>query len=134
VPCAPLQTAGPKRNALTCGTATLKGSTRITECHQPEAAIIFSDDNDDNRPDPIPAELAPFLAQAKIRLEEATEGLQPHEAIQHLESTLAQTEMEASRLGIQFEVADAIQAQMGTGGDGDGPVVVIQQIQESPDA
>jgi hypothetical protein len=98
-----------------------------------EATIIFSDSND-NAHDSIPAELAPFLAQAKVRLEEATEGLQPHEAIQHLESTLAQTEIEASRHGIQFEVAEAVQAQVGTDADGNGPIVVIQRIQDDPEA
>ena len=53
--------------------------------------------------DPVPAELAPFLAQARTGLEAATDGLQPQEAIEHLQSTLARTEIEASRLGIRFD-------------------------------
>lgn len=95
-----------------------------TSCHPSGGSIILSD----HTPESAPPELAPFLAQAKARLEEATEGLQPHEAIQHLETTLARTEIEASRLGIQFDVADAIQAQLATTSDEDGPVVVIRRM------
>lgn len=65
--------------------------------------------------------------KAKVRLEEATQGLQPHEAIQHLETTLARTEVEASRHGIQFDAPDSLEAQLaGSGGDGT-PVVVIRR-------
>lgn len=76
--------------------------------------------------DSVPAELAPFLASARTNLEAATDGLQPHEAIEHLETTLARAEFEASRLGMRFDQfgidAEALNA------DGNAPVVVIRRL------
>lgn len=79
----------------------------------------------------LPAELAPFLAAARDQLDAATDGLQPHEVIEHLETTLAKTEAEASRLGISISppVAMAPQATV-SGAEGDSPVVVIRQMVE----
>jgi hypothetical protein len=72
--------------------------------------------------------------KAKVRLEEATQGLQPHEAIKHLETTLAHTEIEASRHGIQFDAPDSVEAQLaGSGGDGT-PVVVIQRFADADES
>jgi hypothetical protein len=85
----------------------------------------------DPTPDPVPAELAPFLAQARTGLEAATDGLQPQEAIQHLESTLARTEIEASRLGIRFD--QALDGDVASLADGLGPVVVIRRLVEGDD-
>jgi hypothetical protein len=88
----------------------------------------------DPTPDPVPAELAPFLAQARTGLEAATDGLQPQEAIEHLQSTLARTEIEASRLGIRFDrgMLDA-DSETVTQADGLGPVVVIRRLVEDSD-
>ena len=81
----------------------------------------------------ISAELAPFLAQARTGLEAATDGPQPQEAIEHLQSTLARTEIEASRLGIRFDRglldADA-DIDAVSQADGLGPVVVIRRLVE----
>jgi hypothetical protein len=41
-------------------------------------------------PDPVPAELAPFLANARHNVAAAIEGLQPDEAVRHLQTTVAQ--------------------------------------------
>jgi hypothetical protein len=87
-------------------------------------------------PDPVPAELAPFLATARDRLAADTEGLQPHEVIAHLESTVARAEFEAAQLGIRIEPVadpsdgeDALTAALD---DVEGPVVVVRRI-ISPD-
>lgn len=77
----------------------------------------------------MPAELAPFLAKAWGHLEAATDGLQPDEAIAHLETTLARTEIEASRLGIRIDPAQ-IDGEGLNVGDPDGPVVVIHRLVE----
>jgi hypothetical protein len=91
----------------------------------------------DPTPDPVPAELAPFLAQARTGLEAATDGLQPQEAIEHLQSTLARTEIEASRLGIRFDRglldADA-DIDAVSQADGLGPVVVIRRLVEDSES
>lgn len=87
----------------------------------------------DPTPDPVPAELAPFLAQARTGLEAATDGLQPEEAIEHLQSTLVRTEIEASRLGIRMDRGMlALDADTETlqQADGLGPVVVIRRLVE----
>ena len=79
----------------------------------------------------MPAELAPFLAEAWGRLEAATDGLQPDEAIAHLETTLARTEIEASRLGIRMDPGQPAGEIIGLAdGDDDGPVVVIRRLVE----
>jgi hypothetical protein len=80
----------------------------------------------------VPAELAPFLAKAWGHLEAATDGLQPDEAIAHLETTLARTEFEASRLGIRFDQAQADAEGLTFSNDG-GPVVVIRRLVEDDD-
>lgn len=79
-------------------------------------------------PDPVPAELAPFLAQARTGLEAATDGLPTSEAIEHLETTLARTEIEASRLGIRFDRAELDAETLQQATDGLGPVVVIRRM------
>ena len=78
----------------------------------------------------MPAELAPFLAKAVGRLEADTDGLQPDEAIAHLETTLARTEIEASRLGIRMDLGQptAELVGMAEGDDDGGPVVVIRRL------
>jgi hypothetical protein len=78
----------------------------------------------------VPAELAPFLAKAWDRLEAATDGLQPDEAIAHLETALARTEIEASRLGIRIDPAELDNERLDMGDDG-GPVVVIHRLVEA---
>jgi hypothetical protein len=78
-------------------------------------------------PDPLPAELAPFVAQARARLEQATDGLDHEAAVEHLEATVARAAIEASRLGFSFPspdpAADPLQF-----GDGDGSIVVVQRL------
>jgi hypothetical protein len=81
--------------------------------------------------DSVPAELAPFLASARTNLEAATDGLKPHEAIEHLETTLARAEFEASRLGMRFDQFGVEAEALNT--DGSGPVVVIRRLVD-PDA
>jgi hypothetical protein len=81
--------------------------------------------------DHVPPELAPFLASARTDLEAATDGLQPAEAIERLESMLARTEIEASRLGIRFDQLGGDSESVAVG-DGGGPVVVIRRF-ISPD-
>ena len=58
----------------------------------------------ESTPDPVPPELAPFVARAQERLEQATEGLDPDETIAHLEAAVARAEAEASRLGFVHAV------------------------------
>ena len=82
----------------------------------------------------MPAELAPFLAKAWGYIEAATDGLQPAEAIAHLETTLARAEIEASRLGIRFDQGQPDTDSL-TLGEGGAPVVVIQRLVDTdPDA
>jgi hypothetical protein len=76
--------------------------------------------------DAVPAELAPFLASARTNLEAATDGLQPQDAIKHLETTLARAEFEASRLGMRFDQF-GVEAET-VANDGSGPVVVIRRL------
>jgi len=78
----------------------------------------------------VPAELAPFLAKAWGHLEAATDGLQPDEAIAHLETTLARTEIEASRLGIRIDPGQLSPDGLNVGDPDDGPVVVIHRLVE----
>jgi hypothetical protein len=83
-------------------------------------------------PDPLPAELAPFVAQAQARLERATDGLEHDAAVEHLEATVARATIEASRLGFSFPPPDAPAESLAVG-DGDGPIVVVQRL-AAPDA
>jgi hypothetical protein len=80
----------------------------------------------------VPAELAPFLAQAWGHLVEATDGLQPQEAIAHLETTLARTEFEASRLGIRFDQAHADAEALRLGPDDSSVVVIRRLVEDDP--
>jgi hypothetical protein len=64
---------------------------------------------DETTPDPLPAELAPFVAQARARLEQATDAI------------------EASRLGISFPAPDGPTEPLAIG-DGDGSIVVVQRL------
>jgi hypothetical protein len=82
----------------------------------------------DPTPDPVPAELAPFLAQARTGLEAATDGLQTQEAIEHLETTMARAEIEASKLGIRFD--RALDGEALGLPEQVGPVVVIRRLVE----
>jgi hypothetical protein len=76
-------------------------------------------------PDPLTPELAPFVAQARAHLEQATDGLDHEEAVAHLEATVARAAIQASRLGFSFPApapaADALAL-------GDGSVVVVQRL------
>jgi hypothetical protein len=75
-------------------------------------------------PDPLTPELAPFVAQARARLEAATDGLDHEAAVQHLEATVADATVQASRLGLALPVpepADALAL-------GDGSVVVVHRL------
>jgi len=75
--------------------------------------------------------LAPFVANAQVNLAAATDGLQPHEVIEHLETAVARAEFEASRLGFRFDqvVGDSEGLNLGDG----GPVVVIRRLVEPND-
>jgi hypothetical protein len=78
-------------------------------------------------PDPLPAELAPFVAQARARLEHATDGLDHEAAVQHLEATVARAAIEASRLGFSFPSTDSPAEPLALA-DGDGSIVVVQRL------
>jgi hypothetical protein len=78
-------------------------------------------------PDPLPAELAPFVAQARARLEQATDGLDHEAAVEHLEATVVRAAMEASRLGFSFPSPDPAIDPLQFG-DGDGSIVVVQRL------
>jgi hypothetical protein len=76
-------------------------------------------------PDPLTPELAPFVAQARARFEQATDGLDRDAAIEHLEAAVAHAAVQASRLGFSFPTpeppADALAL-------GDGSVVLVQRV------
>lgn len=76
-------------------------------------------------PDPLTPELAPFVAQARAQLEQATDGLDHDAAVEHLEAAVARAAVQASRLGFSFPVpeppADALAL-------GDGSVVLVQRL------
>jgi hypothetical protein len=82
---------------------------------------------DEITPDPLPAELAPFVAQARARLEQATDGLEHDAAVEHLEAAVTRAAIEASRLGISFPAPDGPAEPLAIG-DGDGSIVVVQRI------
>src|SRR4030095_5984257 len=44
----------------------------------------------ENMPEPLTPELAPFVALARARFEQATDGLDHEAAVEHLEAALAQ--------------------------------------------
>jgi hypothetical protein len=83
----------------------------------------------DPAPDPLTPELAPFVALARVRLEQDTSGLDHDAAVEHLEAAVARASLQASRLGFMFPgpepaiagAADAIAL-------GDGSVVVVQHL------
>ncbi|HZA00438.1 MAG TPA: hypothetical protein VE575_16885 [Acidimicrobiales bacterium] len=86
-------------------------------------------------PDQLPPELAPFVAQARARLEQATAELDPDATIDHLKATVERAAVEASRLGLSFPPADerSLGETLATS-DGDGPIVVIQRLSGSDSA
>jgi hypothetical protein len=80
-------------------------------------------------PDPLPAELAPFVAHARARLERATDGLDREATIEHLEATVARAAIEASRLGFSFPATDSTAEPLAVG-DGESSIVVVQRLVE----
>ena len=80
----------------------------------------------DATPDPLTPELAPFVAQARARLEADTDGLDHEAVVRHLEATVAQATVQASRLGFTFPVPEPEDALA----LGDGSVVVVQRLGE----
>jgi hypothetical protein len=76
-------------------------------------------------PDPLTPELAPFVAQARARVEQAIDGLDHEAAVEHLEAAVLQAAVQASRLGFSFPTpeppADALAL-------GDGSVVLVQRV------
>jgi hypothetical protein len=81
----------------------------------------------DLTPDPLPPELAPFVAHARTHLEQATEGLDADATIAHLEAAVVRAEVEASRLGFRFPPPE-VQLDAAALTDGANPVVVIQRM------
>ncbi len=81
---------------------------------------------DETTPDPLPAELAPFVAQAQACLEQATDGLEHDAAVEHLEAAVARAAIEASRLGISFPTPETAPEPLAIGGD--GSIVVVQRL------
>jgi hypothetical protein len=67
------------------------------------------------------------VAQARARLEQATDGLDHDATVEHLEATVARAAIEASRLGISFPTAEAPAEPLALG-DGDGSIVVVQRL------
>jgi hypothetical protein len=67
------------------------------------------------------------MAQARARLERATDGLDHEAAVEHLEATVEQAAIEASRLGFSFPSADVAAEPLALG-DGDGSIVVVQRL------
>jgi len=78
----------------------------------------------ESSPDQHTPELAPFIALARTRFEQATDGLDHDAAVEHLEAALVQAEVQASRLGFSLPepqpMADALAL-------GDGSVVLVQR-------
>jgi hypothetical protein len=77
----------------------------------------------DANPDPLTPELAPFVAQARARLDAATVGLDDEAAVRHLEATVADATVQASRLGIAFSAPEPPTALA----LGDGSLVVVRR-------
>jgi hypothetical protein len=90
--------------------------------------MVHDGDVSEQVPDPLTPELAPFVAQARAHLEQATDGLDHEETVAHLEATVARAAIQASRLGFSFPApapaADALAL-------GDGSVVVVQRFGDS---
>jgi hypothetical protein len=76
-------------------------------------------------PDPLTPELAPFVAQARARFEQATDGLDHDAAVEHLEAAVAQAAVQASRLGFSFPVPEPPTDALALG---DGSVVLVQRV------
>ncbi|HEX5366178.1 MAG TPA: hypothetical protein VFW63_05895 [Acidimicrobiales bacterium] len=74
--------------------------------------------------DPLTPELAPFVAQARARLEADTDGLDHDALVRHLEAAMAQAAVQASRLGFAFAAPEPEQAVVLE----DAPVVVVQRL------
>jgi hypothetical protein len=79
----------------------------------------------ESSPDPLTPELAPFIAQARARFEQATDGLDHEAAVQHLEAALAQAEVQASRLGFSLPEPEPVTDALALG---DGSVVLVQRV------
>ncbi|MBN2622762.1 MAG: hypothetical protein JXA83_05320 [Acidimicrobiales bacterium] len=79
----------------------------------------------ESTPDPLTPELAPFVVQARARLEQATDGLEHDDAVQHLEAAVAHAEVQASRLGLSLPVPEPTADALALG---DGSVVVVQRM------
>jgi hypothetical protein len=78
-------------------------------------------------PDPLTPELAPFVAQARARFEQATDGLDHDAAVEHLEAAVAQAEVLASRLGFSLPVPEPASDALALG---DGSVVLVQRLDD----
>jgi hypothetical protein len=76
-------------------------------------------------PDPLTPELAPFVALARARFEQATDGLDHDAAVEHLEAAVAQAAVQASRLGFSFPVPEPATDALALG---DGSVVLVQRL------
>jgi hypothetical protein len=81
----------------------------------------------ESTPDPLTPELAPFVAQARARVTQAIDGLDHEAAVEHLEATLAQAAVQASRLGISFAAPEPIEDALAVG---DGSVVLVQRVSD----
>jgi len=80
----------------------------------------------DSAPEPLPAELAPFMVQAKAHIEQATDGLAPEAAIAHLEAAVTRAAIEASRLGFEIPLPDL--GEPTDTSETEGPVVIVQRL------
>ena len=76
----------------------------------------------ESTPEPLSAELAPFVAQARARLAQATRGLDDEAAVERLEQLVAQTHIEASQLGQAVGILFFLPL-------GDGQVVVVRAVE-----
>jgi hypothetical protein len=76
-------------------------------------------------PDPLTPELAPFVALARARFEQATDGLDHDAAVEHLEAAVAQAAVQASRLGFSFPAPEPATDTLALG---DGSVVLVQRV------
>ena len=76
-------------------------------------------------PEPLSAELAPFVAQARARLAQATRGLADEAGVERREQVVAQTHIEASRRGLTLPRLDEVRALP----IGDGLVVVVRAVE-----
>lgn len=79
----------------------------------------------ESTPEPLTPELAPFVALAQARLEQATDGLDHEAAVAHLEAAVTQAAVQASRLGFSFPAPDVPTDAVALG---DGSVVLVQHL------